>query len=77
MTENRGKFDIKLVMIGLLQSNDFWWVNRLVCYISNSFWIALIRVLWTKLWSTRFENTQTQEGRWIVLVNFRNLWEQA
>jgi len=50
MTENRGDFGIKLIMIGSLKNYDFWWVDRSMFCISNAFWITLIWVLWTKVW---------------------------
>jgi len=28
MVENRGDFEIKLVMIGSLKNYDFWWLYR-------------------------------------------------
>jgi len=31
MVENRGDFEIKLVMIGPLKNYDFWWVDRAMC----------------------------------------------
>ena len=37
MAENKGDFEIKLVMIDPLKNYDFWWVNTSVCYLSNVF----------------------------------------
>jgi len=31
MTENRGEFEIKWVMIGPLKNYNFWWVDKSVC----------------------------------------------
>jgi len=50
MAENRDDFGIKLVMINPLKNYYFWWIDRSVCCILNSFWTSLIQVLWTKLW---------------------------
>jgi len=51
LTENREYVANKLVMISPVKNYDFWLVDRLVSYLSNVFRIALIQVLWTKLWS--------------------------
>jgi len=35
--ENSVIFEIKRVMIGSLKNYDFWWINRSMCCLSNSF----------------------------------------
>ena len=37
VTENRGTFANKLVMIIPAQNYDFWWLDRSVSYLSNAF----------------------------------------
>jgi len=49
-TKNRGLLVIKLVLFGLSENSDFWCVDRSMSYLSNSFWITLVRVVWKNLW---------------------------
>jgi len=46
-----GDFTEKLVLIGSLKNCNFCYVDILMSYLSNAFWITLSQVLWKKLWS--------------------------
>jgi len=48
---------IEIVLFGALKNYHFWWKDRSVSYLSNTFWITSFRVVWKRLWPFFYDCT--------------------